>query len=108
MAKKVVFEQVTIMGLQVSNVTMRNTGEQRVKLQVLFTDKEMTLHGAEVWGQDKVTELNLKQGEQVTLSCLLQPRQFNGGVIYSLQAYKAEREQANTNNEGGNKDPFAA
>ena len=81
------------MGLQVENVTMRNTGEQRTKLSVMFTDKNMTLHGATAWGQDKVNELGLQQGEKVDLSCTLQPRMFGGEVIYSLQVYKAERKK---------------
>lgn len=103
---KVVFEQATIMGLQLDTVKMRNTGEQRTKLSVLFTDKSMTLHGAQVWGQDKVTEMALKQGKKYNLSCSLQPRQFGGEIIYSLQAYKAEpiSEEQSKAEEGA--DPF--
>ena len=86
---KVVFEQVTIMGLQVETITMKS-GEQRTKETILFTDRSMTLHGAQAWGQDKVTELGLEQGKKYNLSCSLQPRQFGGEIIYSLQAYKAE------------------
>ena len=103
---KVVFEQATIMGLQLDTVTMRNTGEQRTKLSVLFTDKSMTLHGAQVWGQDKVTELALVQGKKYNLSCSLQPRQFGGEVIYSLQVYKAEPVSEETPRAEEGADPF--
>lgn len=102
---KVVFEQVTIMGLQVSTITMRS-GEQRTKETIFFTDKNMTLHGAEAWGQDKVTELALEQGAKYNLSCALQPRQFGGEIIYSLQAYKAERVEENQSKAEEGADPF--
>lgn len=105
MAKQIKFENVTITGVQVTNVTMKNTGEVRVKQSITFTDASLQTYGAEAWGQDKVTELDLKQGEQVTLFCSLQGRMFGGLIIYSLQAYKAERDGVQQQNEGGD-EPF--
>lgn len=102
---KVVFEQASVVGLQVETITMRN-GEQRTKQTILFTDKQMTLYSAVAWGQDKVTELALEQGKSYNLSCALQPRKLGSEIIYSLQAYKAEpiSEEQSKAEEGG--DPF--
>lgn len=94
MAKTIKFENVAVTGLQLSTVTMKNTGEQRSKLSVSFNDASMQAYGAQVWGAEKINELALKQGEQVTLHCALQGRMFGGEVIYSLQVYKVERPTA--------------
>lgn len=99
MAKTVKFENVAVTGLQLTTVTMRNTGEQRSKLSVSFNDASMQAYGAQVWGAEKIAELALKQGEQVTLHCALQGRMFGGGLIYSLHVYKVERPTAESSEE---------
>lgn len=85
----------TISKLQIETITMRDqTQRTLLKAECKINDRDGVMcHGFEVWGQDSIQQLGLKEGKTYNVKCVLRGRLFGGRYSYSLQAYNAEEVQ---------------
>lgn len=82
--------EATIIGMEMRTINGQNG--QRSLLIVTAThntNRGVICDGFEVWGQDKIEELNLQKGKTYDVDCVLIGRQWGGQYNYRLQAYKA-------------------
>lgn len=53
----------------------------------------------EVFGDDKIKQMNIQIGEEMTISFDIDSREYNGKWYNQIRAWKVERQQYSTNNE---------
>ena len=90
-------KNATISKLQLETITMQD-GRQRslLRAEVRVNERDgVVCHGFEVWGQDSIAQLNLKEDKTYNIKCILKGRFWGGRYNYTLQAYNAEEVQQN-------------
>ena len=85
--------KTTISEATVTNMELRTIKGQNGERSLLVvtathnTPRGVICDGFEVWGQDKIEELNLEKGKTYDVDCALIGRQWGGQYSYRLQAY---------------------
>lgn len=85
-------KNATIDKLQIETITMQDQ-RQRTLMKAeckVNGSNGVECHGFEIWGQDSIQQLNLKEGQTYNVKCILKGRYWGGRYTYSLQAYSAE------------------
>lgn len=85
---KTTINEATVTGFELR--TIKNPNGERSLLLVECkhnSSRGVISDGFEVWGQDKIEELNLEKGKTYDVDCSLIGRLWGGQYSYKLQAY---------------------